>query len=170
MLQRMEEAKGVVKHVLMAKFKDGTPPDKIEQLIKDYASLVDFIEPMKAFHWYPLSLFLHISLLQISQLTLATYDCLLFLRNLGSDAKQALTYQPGGYIFTRLYIHEKGKDVSSENLHQGFTHVFESTFESVEAIAEYVAHPAHDKFANEFLPTLEKVIIIDYKPTTTVNV
>lgn len=50
-------------------------------------------------------------------------------------------------------------------MHQGFTHVFESTFESVEGIAEYVAHPAHVEFANEFLPALEKVIVFDYKPT-----
>lgn len=55
--------------------------------------------------------------------------------------------------------------MSIENLHQGFTHVFESTFESVEGIAEYVAHPAHVEFADQFLPALEKVIVIDYKPT-----
>lgn len=47
----MEEAKGVVKHVLLAKFKDGIPPDEIEQLIKGYANLVNVIEPMKSFHW-----------------------------------------------------------------------------------------------------------------------
>ncbi|WOH15819.1 hypothetical protein DCAR_0935365 [Daucus carota subsp. sativus] len=58
-----------------------------------------------------------------------------------------------------------GKDVSTENLHQGFTHVFESTFDSPEGIAEYVAHPHHVEFANIFLPKLEKVIVIDYKPT-----
>ncbi|XP_042442901.1 stress-response A/B barrel domain-containing protein HS1-like [Zingiber officinale] len=59
-----------------------------------------------------------------------------------------------------------GKDVSVENLHQGFTHVFETTFESVEGISEYLAHPAHVEFADIFLPALEKIIIIDYKPTT----
>lgn len=48
----MEEAKGLVKHVLLAKFKDETPPDQIEQLIKGYANLVNLIEPMKSFHWY----------------------------------------------------------------------------------------------------------------------
>jgi hypothetical protein len=47
----MEEQKGVVKHVLLAKFKDGVPPDQIEQLIKGYANLVNLIEPMKSFHW-----------------------------------------------------------------------------------------------------------------------
>ncbi|KAL1803661.1 hypothetical protein ACET3Z_032308 [Daucus carota] len=58
-----------------------------------------------------------------------------------------------------------GKDVSTENLHQGFTHVFESTFDSLEGIAEYGAHPHHVEFANIFVPKLEKVIVIDYKPT-----
>ncbi|OAY67687.1 putative protein Pop3 [Ananas comosus] len=105
----MAEEKDVVKHVLVAKFKDEVAPEKVEDLIKGYANLVSLIEPMKAFHW--------------------------------------------------------GRDVSVENMHQGFTHVFESTFESLEGIAEYVAHPAHVEFANRFLPALEKVIIIDYKPT-----
>lgn len=48
----MEEAKGPVKHVLLAKFKDGVSPEQIEQLIKGYANLVNLIEPMKAFHWF----------------------------------------------------------------------------------------------------------------------
>lgn len=52
----MEEAKGLVKHVLLAKFKEGTSEDQIEQLIKGYANLVNLIEPMKAFHWLILSL------------------------------------------------------------------------------------------------------------------
>lgn len=60
----------------------------------------------------------------------------------------------------------RGKDVSVENLHQGFTHVFESTFESLEGVAEYIVHPAHVDFANLFLPNLDKVVVIDYKPTT----
>ncbi|XP_021282093.1 stress-response A/B barrel domain-containing protein HS1-like [Herrania umbratica] len=105
----MEEAKGVVKHVLLAKFKDETTAEKIEELIKGYANLVNLIEPIKAFQW--------------------------------------------------------GKDVSIENLHQGFTHVFESAFESTEGIAEYVAHPVHVQFATLFLGHLEKVLVIDYKPT-----
>ncbi|KAM2440699.1 hypothetical protein PS1_022004 [Malus domestica] len=97
----MEEAKGVVKHVVLAKFKDGIAENKIEEIIKSFANLVNLIEPMKSFNW--------------------------------------------------------GKDVSSENLHQGFTHIFESTFESTEGVAEYVAHPAHVDFANLFLSHLEKV-------------
>lgn len=97
-----------MKHILLAKFKDGIPPDQIEQLIKQYANLVNLIEPMKAFHW--------------------------------------------------------GENVSIENLHQGFTHVFESTFDSVEGIAEYIDHPAHVEYANILLTQLEKVLVIDYKP------
>jgi len=60
----------------------------------------------------------------------------------------------------------RGTDVSAENMHQGFTHVFESTFESTEGVAEYVAHPAHVEFANLFLASLDKVVVIDYKPTS----
>ncbi|PON93117.1 Stress responsive alpha-beta barrel [Trema orientale] len=53
----------------------------------------------------------------------------------------------------------RGKDVSIENLHPGFTHIFVSTFESTEA------HPAHVDFANLFVVNLDKVIVFDYKPT-----
>ncbi|KAL2921498.1 Stress-response A/B barrel domain-containing protein HS1, partial [Bienertia sinuspersici] len=59
-----------------------------------------------------------------------------------------------------------GKDVSIENLHQGFTHIFESTFDSTEGIAEYLSHPKHVEFADLFLGHLDKVLVIDYKPTT----
>ncbi|KVH97071.1 stress-response A/B barrel domain-containing protein HS1 [Cynara cardunculus var. scolymus] len=100
---------GEVKHILLAKFKDGISEEKIEDLIKGYANLVNKVEPMKSFRW--------------------------------------------------------GKDVSIENLHQGFTHVFESSFETTEGIATYISHPAHVEFADDFLAHLDKVIIIDYKPT-----
>jgi hypothetical protein len=59
----------------------------------------------------------------------------------------------------------RGTNVSIENTNQGFTHVFESTFESTEGIKEYVEHPAHVEYANEFLLLSEKILIIDYKPT-----
>jgi len=48
----MEEAKGVVKHLLLAKFKDDVTAEKIEELIKGYANLVNLVPPMKSFHWY----------------------------------------------------------------------------------------------------------------------
>ncbi|KAK2412371.1 stress-response A/B barrel domain-containing protein [Trifolium repens] len=105
----MAEAKGIVKHIVLAKFKDEITEEVIDEQIKGYANLVNLIPQMKSFHW--------------------------------------------------------GKDVSAENLHQGFTHVFESTFDSVEAIAEYVAHPTHVEYANKFISSLEKVLIVDYKPT-----
>lgn len=46
-----------------------------------------------------------------------------------------------------------------------FTHVFESTFDSTEGVAEYISHPKHVEFANLFLNHLDKVLVIDYKPT-----
>lgn len=48
----MEEAKGIVKHILLAKFKDDISQERIEELIKSYANLVNLIPPMKSFHWY----------------------------------------------------------------------------------------------------------------------
>ncbi|KAI3743745.1 hypothetical protein L1987_56810 [Smallanthus sonchifolius] len=101
---------GEVKHILLAKFKDGISQQQIDDLIKGYADLVNHIEPMKSCRW--------------------------------------------------------GKDVSIENLHQGFTHVFESTFETTEGIATYISHPVHVEFATVFLGHLDKVLVVDYKPTT----
>ncbi|XP_047317638.1 stress-response A/B barrel domain-containing protein HS1-like [Impatiens glandulifera] len=110
----MEGGGGGVKHILLAKFKDSVSEDEVQELIKEYANLVNLIEPMKAFHW--------------------------------------------------------GKDVSIENLHNGFTHVFESTFENTDGIGQYIIHPAHLEFSsNLFLPSLEKLIVVDYKPTPLVH-
>ncbi|KAJ7955286.1 Stress responsive A/B barrel domain protein [Quillaja saponaria] len=108
----MEESKGVVKHVVLVKFKDEIPPEQIEQRIEELANLVNLIPPMKSFHW--------------------------------------------------------GKDVSSENMHQGFTHIFESTFENTDGVAEYMAHPTHVELANLLIPSLEKFIVVDYKPTVVI--
>ncbi|KAI3423345.1 Stress-response A/B barrel domain-containing protein, partial [Psidium guajava] len=91
----MEEAKGLVKHVLLARFKDDTTPDQIEELIKGFANLVNLV-----------------------------------------------------------------------NLSTGFTHVLETTFESTEGIAEYLPHPAHVEFSRRFLPRLDKVLVVDFKPTS----
>ncbi|KAL3812239.1 hypothetical protein ACJIZ3_013507 [Penstemon smallii] len=105
----MEEGKGEVKHILLAKFKEDLSEEQIDEYIKQYANLVNLVPSMKAFRW--------------------------------------------------------GKDVSVENLHQGFTHVFESTFESTEGIAEYISHPDHVEYANKLLPQLDKVLVVDYKPS-----
>ncbi|OEL35010.1 Stress-response A/B barrel domain-containing protein HS1 [Dichanthelium oligosanthes] len=91
----------VVKHIVLAQFKEEVTPELLDQLIRGYAALVDIIPSMKDFHW--------------------------------------------------------GTNVIIENMHQGFTHVFESTFESVEGVKEYNEYSAHAEFANEFLPATEQV-------------
>lgn len=48
----MEKAKGKVKHVVLVKFKDEASGEQIEQIIKDYTSLVNLIEPIKSLEWY----------------------------------------------------------------------------------------------------------------------
>ncbi|KAJ6720910.1 hypothetical protein OIU85_024051 [Salix viminalis] len=58
---------------------------------------------------------------------------------------------------------EWGKDVSIENLHQGFTHVFETTFQTLEDRSVYVDHPAHVQFRTAFLHIAE-IVAIDYVP------
>ncbi|EYU45475.1 hypothetical protein MIMGU_mgv1a024900mg, partial [Erythranthe guttata] len=98
-----------VKHMLLAKLKQGISEDEIEGYIKQYANLVNLVPSMKAFAW--------------------------------------------------------GKDVSIENLNDGFTHVFESTFASTQGIAEYLSDPDHVAFANTLLPQLDKVLVVDYMPT-----
>ncbi|KAJ6432124.1 hypothetical protein OIU84_019391 [Salix udensis] len=59
---------------------------------------------------------------------------------------------------------EWGTDVSIENLHQGFTHVFETTFQTLEDRSVYVDHPAHVQFRTAFLHIAEKIVVIDYVP------
>ncbi|KAJ6718475.1 hypothetical protein OIU79_006378 [Salix purpurea] len=101
--------KGVVKHIVLAKFKEGVTKAEIEKLIKDYADLRNHIKQVKSFEW--------------------------------------------------------GTDVSIENLNQGFTHIFETTFATLEDRSAYVAHPDHVKFGTQLFPTLEKVIGIDFVPS-----
>ncbi|KAL3829313.1 hypothetical protein ACJIZ3_018115 [Penstemon smallii] len=105
----MEEGKGEVKHIVLAKFKDEMSEAQIEESIKQYANLVNLVPSMKSFRW--------------------------------------------------------GKDVSIENMHQGFTHIFESTFESTEGIAEYLPHPDHVEYGNKLRSQVEKILVVDYKPT-----
>jgi hypothetical protein len=42
---------GVVKHILLARFKEDVAPERLDQLIRGYAGLVDLVPSMKAFHW-----------------------------------------------------------------------------------------------------------------------
>ncbi|KAG5237148.1 protein Pop [Salix suchowensis] len=104
----MEQVKGVVKHIVLAKFKEGVAEEEIEKHIREYANLCNLIEQMKSFEW--------------------------------------------------------GTDVSIENLNQGFTHIFETTFLTLEDRSAYVAHPAHVKFGTAFLHIAEKIVVIDYVP------
>lgn len=57
----MEEGTGIVKHILLGKFKDGLSEEQVEEYIKGYASLVNLVPSMKAFRWYfhqtPISIF-----------------------------------------------------------------------------------------------------------------
>ncbi|KAK4483323.1 hypothetical protein RD792_010509 [Penstemon davidsonii] len=105
----MEEGKGEVKHIVLAKFKDEMSETQIEESIKQYANLVNLVPSMKSFRW--------------------------------------------------------GKDLSIENMHQGFTHIFESTFESTEGIAEYLPHPDHVEYGNKLRSQVEKVLVVDYMPS-----
>jgi len=102
-------SKPVIKHIVLGKFKQDITQERIADLIKGFANLVNLIEPMKSFEW--------------------------------------------------------GEDVSVENLQGGFTHVFESTFDSPEGRDAYLSHPAHVAYANEVLPACEKILVIDYKPS-----
>ena len=46
-----EQVKGVVKHIVLAKFNEGVAEEEIEKHIKEYANLCNLIEHMKSFEW-----------------------------------------------------------------------------------------------------------------------
>lgn len=60
---------------------------------------------------------------------------------------------------------EWGTDVSVENRHQGFTHVFILTFDSPQERDAYLVHPAHEAYATEVLKAAEKALVVDFKPS-----
>lgn len=57
---------------------------------------------------------------------------------------------------------EWGLNNSPENLNKGFTHCFFVTFDSEEARAIYLPHPAHKAFVDVLSPHLDDVLVIDY--------
>ncbi|KAF4358930.1 stress-response A/B barrel domain-containing protein HS1 [Cannabis sativa] len=116
----MEKAnKGVVKHLVIMKFKDGISDDQIEQMNKEYANLLNLVPSMKA--------------LQLGKV---------------------VEMSPGNYK------HGNG----------GYTHIFESTFESMEGVAEYTFHPAHLHLGHLYSHTFDKVLVFDYIiPITTIS-
>ena len=58
---------------------------------------------------------------------------------------------------------EWGKNISPENLHQGFTHCFTLTFPSLDVLSTYQEHPEHLKFQTILKPHMEKVFVVDYQ-------
>lgn len=59
---------------------------------------------------------------------------------------------------------ESGRNVSVENLDQGFTHCFLVTFDNAAGRDAYLKHPVHDEFVKLAGPVLDKVCVIDYVP------
>lgn len=64
---------------------------------------------------------------------------------------------------------EWGTDLSAENMHQGYTHVFIATFESAEARQEYLVHPDHQAYANELRAAVDNIIIFPFATTVTLK-
>jgi hypothetical protein len=59
---------------------------------------------------------------------------------------------------------EWGPDISVEDLQQGFTHCFITTFENISGRDSYIPHEAHQAYVKVLLPHLEKLLVIDYQP------
>jgi len=63
---------------------------------------------------------------------------------------------------SQIYAFEWGTDVSTENLHKGFTHCFVVSFLSEADRDAYATHPAHVEFAGSLKPVLGDVMVVDY--------
>lgn len=59
---------------------------------------------------------------------------------------------------------EWGADISVENLHQGFTHCFITTFADAAGRDQYIPHPAHEAYVQVLLPHLDKILVVDFQP------
>lgn len=59
---------------------------------------------------------------------------------------------------------ESGRDISSENLQQGFTYCFIVTFDDAAGRDTYLKHPAHDGFVKIAGPYLDQALVIDFVP------
>ncbi len=58
---------------------------------------------------------------------------------------------------------EWGLNDSPENFHQGFTHCYFITFQTIyDRDSVYTPHPAHQAFVASLQPHLEKVFVVDY--------
>jgi hypothetical protein len=57
---------------------------------------------------------------------------------------------------------EWGVDVSPEGKADGFTHCFLVSFDDKAGLDVYLPHPAHKAFVDLLLPSLDKVLVLDY--------
>jgi hypothetical protein len=57
---------------------------------------------------------------------------------------------------------EWGRNISEENHHQGFTHCFVISCQSIQDLNDYQKHPAHLDFQKILSPHMEKVFVVDY--------
>ncbi len=58
--------------------------------------------------------------------------------------------------------YEWGTNVSKEDKDQGFTHCFIVSFKDQAGLDVYGPHPAHQAFVKVLLPSLEKVLVLDF--------
>ncbi|CAK7326277.1 unnamed protein product [Dovyalis caffra] len=72
--------------------------------------------------------------------------------------------------FTHLVITVKalkslhwGTNLGIHNLNYGYTHAFETTFDDLEGLQEYLDSPLVNEFAEGFLPTMEQQFVMDYE-------
>jgi len=61
---------------------------------------------------------------------------------------------------------EHGVNDSPENKNNGFTHVYQFTFEDADTRDTYLPHPEHQKFGEMLgeMEIVEDVFVVDYKP------
>ena len=61
---------------------------------------------------------------------------------------------------------EHGPNVSPEGLADGFTHCFTVDFDSAADRDAYLVDPEHLAFVERFTPTLAKILVVDYEPSS----
>lgn len=66
------------------------------------------------------------------------------------------------HLVPEILEFEWGNNVSHEKHHQGFTHCFTISFESLETLATYQINKHHLEFQKVIQPHMEKVFVVDY--------
>ncbi|KAL9389241.1 hypothetical protein Peur_017846 [Populus x canadensis] len=56
-----------------------------------------------------------------------------------------------------------GTNLGIHDLNFGYTHAFETTFDDLEGLQEYLDSPIVNKFAEGFLPTMSQQFVMDYE-------